>query len=305
MNLTKTLICGSLALVAFTACNSDNGDIKYEMTVPRTLLIASTNTSASSPTVVSAITSCKVGLDLYNNTTASFAAYNVRMANGNIVDLSAAPLKYTANTVGYTFVPQASTQFSGVSSASSFEFYMGGVNQINSRLKVVDGDDIVLGYSTTMYLFSETNVTSNGTLYSTYSGEKNVFQVLIQNLDNQYKANIYWLNPDFASNLDGTITSIAFSSLPTSIDPAAGQLTITGGVDAPITPKKVENGSSTLGDDDTTYKISNISFSVSDFANSVGHLSFDFEHTPKAAEGETPVTTTYRFSGTLRQTYTN
>ena len=57
----------------------------------------------------------------------------------------------------------------------------------------------------------------------------------------------------------------------------------------------------------TEYKISNVVLTVNDFANNVGRLSFDFEYTPKATEGDeqVPVTTTYYFSGVLRETPAN
>ena len=63
-------------------------------------------------------------------------------------------MKYTANSISYTFVPQATTTFTGVSDPSTFQFYMGGVNLINSRLDIVEDDVTVLGYSHSMYLFT-------------------------------------------------------------------------------------------------------------------------------------------------------
>lgn len=302
MNLTKTLLIGSLALAAFTSCNSNNEDPKYEMTIPRNMLVATANSASSQ--VQTVLTSAKVGLDLYNNTTATFSVSNVRMPNDNMVEITAGPMKYTVNSIGYRFVPQASTAFSGVSDPSVFEFYMGGVNQINSRINIVDGSTSILGYSNTLYLFSSATITGNGSPVTTIAADKNVIQLLIQNgeVDRKFKATLFWVKPEFDNGVKiDENTSVGIPTLVPEIDPMAGTLTVTGG-ETPITPKLAAVGSSTLGDEMTEFKISNVTLSVVDFENNVGRLEFDFDYTPEAAEGETPVTTSYHFSAVLRET---
>ncbi len=307
MNLTKTLFIGALAIVALSSCNSSE-EPSYVQTIPRTMLVTTVNNSTSQ--MHTTLTSANVGLDLYNNTTATFSISNVRMPNDVMKGIGAGPMKYTANSISYTFVPQATTTFTGVSDPSTFQFYMGGVNLINSRLDIVEDDVTVLGYSHSMYLFTSATITGGTTPVTTVDAKKNVIQVLIQNgdADSQYKATIYWMNPEFDNSVKiDENTTLGIDKLVPAIDPSAGTLTISGGADAPIVPKRVEWGSSTLTTEMTEYKISNVVLTVNDFANNVGRLSFDFEYTPKAAEGDeqVPVTTTYHFSGVLRETPAN
>ena len=302
MNLTKTLLIGSVAMAVFTSCNSDNSDPKYEMTIPRTMLVATANSGSSQ--VQTMLTTAKAGLDLYNNTTATFSITNVRMPNDQMVEISAGPMKYSIiNSLGYRFAPQASTTFSGVSDPATFDFYMGGVNQINSRLNIVDGATTILGYSNTLYLFSSATITGNGSPVTTIAADKNVIQLLIQNgdVDRKFKATLFWVKPEFDNGVKiDENTSVGIPDLLPEIDPMAGTMTVTGG-ETPITPKLAAVGSSTLGEDMTEFKISNITFSVVDFGNNVGRLEFDFDYTPKPAEGESAVTTSYHFSAVLRE----
>ncbi|MDE5706549.1 hypothetical protein [Muribaculum sp.] len=307
MNLTKILFIGALATAALSSCTSSE-EPSYVQTLPRTMLVTTVDNSTSQTHTT--LTSANVGLDLYNNTTATFSIANVRMPNDAMKGISAGPMKYTANSISYTFVPQATTTFTGVSDPSIFQFYMGGVNLTNSRLDIVDGDVSVLGYSHSMYLFTSATITGSATPVTTVDAKKNVVQVLIQNgeADRQYKATIYWMNPEFDNSVkieEGT--TLGIDKLVPVIDPSAGTLTISGGSDAPIVPKRVERGSSTLTTEMTEYKISNVVLTVSDFANTGGRLTFDFEYTPKPAEGdeEVPVTTTYHFSGVLREAPAN
>lgn len=303
MKLTKTLFAGLLAVGILSSCNSSNDDPKFEMTIPRNLFVKTSNSATSQS--ASTLTSAKVTLDMYNNTTAIFILNNVRMPNGMMEVVSAGPMKYTDNSIGYRFLPQAGTAYSGVSDPSVFDFYMGGINQVNSRLRVEDGDLSLLGYSNTMYLFSSATITGGTTPFTTTEATKNVIQFLIQNgdRDGQFKATLYWMKPDFDNNI--TVEgNMGIAGLSASIDVDHGTLSITGG-DTPIVPKKVDDGSSTLTTEMTDYKVSNVRLTVGDFSGSVNTIEFDFEYTPKVAEGETPVTKNYHFSAVLRESPAN
>lgn len=273
------------------------------MTIPRTLLVKTSNSATSQSATT--LTSAKVGLDLYNNTTATFSVNNVRMPNGSMEVISAGPMKYTTNSIGYRFIPQAGTSYSGVSDPSEFDFYMGGINQVNSRLKIEDGDMSVLGYSNTMYLFTSTTVTGNGAPFTTTEANKNVIQFIIQNgdMDGQFKSTLYWMKPFFSNTVtDESNMGIAGLSANVNIDNST--LEIVSG-DTPIVPKKVEDGSATLTTDMTAYKVSNLRLTIGDFSGSVNRLEFDLEHTPAVAEGETPVTNSYHVSAVLRESPDN
>ena len=69
--------------------------------------------------------------------------------------------------------------------------------------------------------------------------KKNVIQVLIQNgdADSQYKATIYWMNPEFDNSVKiDENTTLGIDKLVPAIDPSAGNLTISGGADALLYP---------------------------------------------------------------------
>lgn len=295
INKLSIAMLGLAATIA-TACDSTD-DSSYEMTLQRNLLVASVGSESTA--VRTTLTGMTVGMDMYNNTTASIAINNVVMPNGSLAVVKADPLRYsiTSNQLGYLFQPQASTLYTGLSSPTTLTFYMGGISQVNSRLEIVDGSTKIVGYGNMLYLFTTSTIIGGESPVNSTESTKNVIQVLLQNgsVDGQYKANIYWAAPYFDSAVSES-EILGFGDLTASIDPTAGTLTIASG-DTPIVPRSVENGSTSLGQERTDYAVSNIAMVVGDLVNNVGRLTFDFEYTPVGATAPT----TYHFNATLRE----
>lgn len=304
MKPNSKLFIGMLALAAAATACTDSDDPSYEMSLQRNMLVTTANADATTAPRTT-LTGLTIGMDMYNNTTGSVAVNNIIMPGGNVSMVSAAPLTYvvTSGYAGYLFQPQAGTYYTGIADPTTFKLYMGGYSQVNTRLEIATASTVIVGYGSTMYFFSSTNVSGPNGLVSTDSYEKNVMQVQLKNgdLDGQYQATLYWTYPVF----DDAVSEagpLAIDGLSVAIDPLAGTLAISGGADAPIVPKTVDSTTSTLGTVRSEYAVSNLTMSVGDLINFVGRLSFDLAYTPAAtADAPSPATSTYRVIATLSE----
>lgn len=297
MKLTKVLLIGATALPLFTSCNGSSDDPKYEVTVPRTLLVATTDGVNTRTT----LTSATIGLDLYDTTSGSFTLGSFRLPGGSTTSFKASALNYTANAVGYTFKPGSTTTYSGFSGTTSdFSLYLGGISQVNTRVSIESSAATLLGYSNTMYLFSTATVSSSeGTELTTTDATVNVIQVYITENDGEYTATLYWGNPSFDRSVNED-RNLGIAGLSASIDPYAGTLTLSSD-DKTITPRLFDNGSSTLASEVENYKVSDLTLTVGSFANNSVYLTFTLDYTPTASDSVVPTTTRYHFSASLRE----